>query len=104
MKKPSIRMKTIYKAIAIGCAIEAFFASLFALGGFGPCGPTNPFGFIGMVAHFFPGMFIAAGIDDYFKLSDVVGEIVIVLVQAIFWSAISFQFVKREKRHDVHRT
>jgi hypothetical protein len=97
-------MKTRYKAIAIGCATEAFFASLFALGGFGPCGPTNPLGFIGMLAHFFPGMFIAAGIEEYFKLSDIGGDILIVLIQAIFWSAISFQFVKRGGRSSTHRT
>jgi len=94
----STRMKIAYKAIAVGCAIEASFASLFALGGFGPCGPNNPLGYIGLLAHFFPGMFVAAGIDEYVTLSGAVGAIVVILIQASFWSLISLWFLKARSK------
>jgi len=91
-------VKTIYKSIAIGCAIEAVSVSLFAFGGFGPCGPSNPIGLIGMLMHIFPGMFVAAGIQAFVNLPDWLMTIVIILSQAVFWSVITFLVVRIESR------
>lgn len=86
-------MKPLTRALAIGCAIEAVAAGMFALGGFGPCGPSNLFGFIGMVAHFFPGLVVFEAVNAVAKIPDAIATITIVVAQALFWSAISFAVI-----------
>jgi hypothetical protein len=76
------------------------FASLFAFSGFGPCGPSNPFGFIGVLTHIFPGMLVFAALNTFVKLPDIFSPVIIVVSQAIFWSGLTFVLLRIGQRLD----
>lgn len=62
----SARMQLI-KTLMGACAIEAACVGAIVLGGFGPCGPTNPVGYIGLLAHL-PAMLVLGPLSMWFKL------------------------------------
>jgi len=82
-------MNRIKKAILIGCGIEAGFVSLFAVGGFGPCGPSNPLGFLGMAAHL-PGMFALAAIKEFIDIPDSAMIVWMIVLQVILFTLLSY--------------
>jgi hypothetical protein len=80
--------RTIFKAFLIGSSIEGASAGAFASGGFGPCGPTNVFGFIGFLTHLFPGFLVGVMLHSA-GMPDAPAIVVMVIVQGCFWSLIA---------------
>ena len=85
-----VTMNPVQKAVSVGVAVEAVLLGCFALGGFGPCGPSNPLGFIGMLAHLFPGFAVAALMSTVFEAPEVLATTIIVVVQAVFWGGLAY--------------
>jgi hypothetical protein len=93
------------KAITIGCLIEAFFAGLLALGGFGPCGPTTLAGGIGMFGHF-PAILAIGGLESVLHqllpslpdILDSLGTPLMLVLQAAFWSLIASVFLSKSTK------
>jgi hypothetical protein len=48
-------MKPVLKSLIAAVLVEGLSFALFALGGFGPCGPSNPLGFAALLLNIFPG-------------------------------------------------
>jgi hypothetical protein len=81
--KPSLR------AIAIGCGIEACLAGFFAVSGFGPCGPSYPLGFVGVIGHI-PGLLVFEALNQLVHIPDALGTALMIAAQAIMFSAIAY--------------
>jgi hypothetical protein len=86
-------MTPFLRATLMGCAIEAGFGELFAVGGFGPCGPGNPLGLVGVIAHV-PGILGSMALSAIFHVPDAVGPAVIIVFQLLFWTLLIWGFLR----------
>lgn len=78
-------MKPWPKAMLIAAVVESVFAGTFAVGGFGPCGPGNPIGLVGMLAHL-PGFAAWLVLSTVLKLPEAAAPALIVALQFLFWA------------------
>jgi len=91
LKKKGVR------SFLAGGIVEALFAGCFALGGFGPCGPSNLFGFIGFISHVFPGFLLALFLSSEFGLPDQAVVPILIGTQAAFWWLLAYLLWERRK-------
>jgi hypothetical protein len=91
-------MNPVLKAILWASAVECASVAMLLLGGFGPCGPSNPLGLIAMLLNIFPGAMVVFGLQAIFKpnvLNDTVCEILAVAIQlGFFWLIFYWRFRK----------
>ncbi len=78
-------MKALHKAMLIAFVVEAASAGTLAVGSFGPCGPGNPIGLIGMIFHL-PGIAAWLALSTVVKLPETVGLGLVVVIQFLFWA------------------
>jgi len=90
-------MTPLAKAVLVGCAMEAAAAACFAAGGFGPCGPSNPLGFVGLLLHL-PSFLAMAPLMSFATLPEYVGTGLMILVQAVLFAAIAYSVFRRRAR------
>jgi len=83
------------RALLIGCAVEATLGALFAVAGFGPCGPSNPIGYIGMIGHL-PGVLLVAPWASALKVPDSISTVLVVIAQVTVFSVIAFLIYRRK--------
>jgi len=82
-------MRIGVQAFLIGAGVELVFAWMMVGAGWGPCGPGSPLGFIGMLAHMFPGMILGAVATDL-GFSGVNAAVILFGSQFVVWSAMAF--------------
>jgi hypothetical protein len=58
---------------------------MFAVGGFGPCGPSNPLGSVGWLAHLLPGAVVAWMLESGLAAHGAILVVAAVASQAAFW-------------------
>ena len=78
-------LKPIVIAVGIGAVLELIFAWMFFGSGWGPCGPGSALGFIGLIAHIFPGLLVGLFVQSL-GAPDQITNIVVVAAQFGFWS------------------
>jgi hypothetical protein len=77
------RTKTLLSA----CLLEAACAGAVVLGGFGPCGPTNPAGYIGLLAHL-PAMLVLGPLSMWITLPSAIEFMAAAAIQVGVFAAI----------------
>jgi hypothetical protein len=85
------------KSLLVGGVVEAVLAGCFALGGFGPCGPSNLFGFIGFISHIFPGFLLAIFLSSEFGLPDKDAVWILIGAQMAFWWLLAYLVWERRR-------
>ena len=90
-------MTSKWLAVWIGTAIEVTFAWMLFGAGWGPCGPGSPLGFVGLIAHLFPGMLVA-GLSEALGAPKEISNIVIIITQLAFWSWLALIIIGINRR------
>lgn len=91
-------MNLALRAVLIGCTVEGTLAAMFAASGFGPCGPSNPIGYVGVIGHL-PGALLVGPLASSLHFPDHVATVLIVVLQASMFSGIAYAFIRLRGRH-----
>ena len=99
-------MRAELKSLIAAVFVEGASFALFALGGFGPCGPSNPLGFAALLLNVFPGALIGALVLSALEgrvrpeVLDGIGAVVTILIGLVqlsfYWILFFVPFKKRE--------
>ncbi len=93
-------MRPGLRAVLVGCGIEACLAATFAASGFGPCGPSNPIGFVGVIGHI-PGLLIVEGLGHAVRIPGSAETGVMIGMQAIMFAALAYWIGARRRRRAI---
>ena len=85
-------MINLLKAVVAGIATEIAFATIAVFGYFNP---ENPAAFLGVLLHYFPGVFVSALLLHYFKLGLFVTAVIAFTAQVPLWVWLWYAFLSR---------
>ena len=95
-------MRLLLLSFGAGLATELLFTWMAVGTGWGPCGPGTFLGLIGLVAHLFPGIILAAGAYEAFGASNAVTYSVAGISQLCFWVLLFWFFFRARARNYAH--